>query len=103
MANMYERLLGDSYKNFIRNYRNVMRLQKKIALLEKGRWMKFTVVLFRKIHIKNCIEVSNVFSERGKECHLQYIIPLSVMNMDMNLCGGIVLFIFIIRKGILMR
>ena len=61
MANMYERLLGDSYKNFIQNYRNVMRLQKKIALLEKERWMKFTEVLFRKIDIKNCIEVSNVF------------------------------------------
>ena len=52
MANMYERLLGDSYKNFIQNYRNAMRLQKKIALLEKERWMKFTEVLFRKIDIK---------------------------------------------------
>ena len=61
MANMYERLLGILIKNFIQNYRNVMRLQKKIALLEKERWMKFTEVLFRKIDIKNCIEVSNVF------------------------------------------
>lgn len=46
MANMYERLLGILIKNFIQNYRNAMRLQKKIALLEKERWMKFTEVLF---------------------------------------------------------
>ena len=53
MANMYERLLGILITNFIQNYRNAMRLQKKIALLEKERWMKFTEVLFRKIDIKN--------------------------------------------------
>ena len=93
MANMYERLLGILITNFIQNYRNAMRLQKKIALLEKERWMKFTEVLFRKIDIKNCIEVSNVFPERGRKCHLQYIIPLSEMNMEMNLCGGIVLLL----------
>ena len=32
MANMYERLLGDTYKIFILNCRSVMRLQKRIVL-----------------------------------------------------------------------
>ena len=93
MANMYERLLGDSYKNFIQNYRNAMRLQKKIALLEKERWMKFTEVLFRKIDIKIASKFRMFFSERGRKCHLQYIIPLSEMETEMNLCDGIVLLL----------
>lgn len=36
--------------------------------------MKFTEVLFRKIDIKNCIEVSNVFPERGKK------VPFTIHN-----------------------
>ncbi len=44
-----------------------MRLQKKIALLEKGRWMKFTVVLFFvKFILKIASKFRMFFSERGK-------------------------------------
>lgn len=65
--------------------------------------MKFTVALFREIYIENCIEVSNVFLERGEE------IPFTIQNIaerdeyGQELVRWNRTFIFIIRKDILMQ
>ncbi len=72
MANMYERLLGDTYKNLHPE------LQKRYAITEENSFTgegKMDEIyggsFFREIYIENYIEVSNVFlgTRRGNSIY----------------------------------
>lgn len=102
MANMYERLLGDSYKKLHPKLQKRYEITEENSFTGEGKMDEiYGGSFFVKLILKIASKFRMFFSERGRKCHLQYIIPLSEMNMEMNLCGGIVLFIFIIRKDTL--
>ncbi|AIM05674.1 hypothetical protein BAHan_1961 [Bacillus anthracis] len=104
MANMYERLLGDSYKKLHPKLQKRYEITEENSFTGEGKMDEiYGGSFFVKLILKIASKFRMFFLSGGRKCHLQYIIPLSEMNMEMNLCGGIVLFTFVIRKDILMR